>query len=228
MAACDSNYCFTLLDIGSPGRNADSGVFSSSAFGQAIEGNSLRLPNPASPPRSVKDLPFIFVADEAFPLQPHIMRPYPGRQIPENQVIFNYRLSRARRTIENAFGILSARWRVFRRPIIAKTSKVVSVVKAACALHNWLKMADQQKPSESRHYCPLDFSDMEQGDGTTAPGRWRHEANVSDGLAPIIQVGSNNYSATSSSVRDAYCQYFISEVGAVPWQYNHVKRGSAP
>lgn len=60
------------------------------------------------PPMTLSDgkkLNFVFVADEAFPLKEYIMRPYPGRElngIPQR--IYNYRLSRARRVIENAFG----------------------------------------------------------------------------------------------------------------------------
>ena len=39
-----------------------------------------------------------------------MQRPYPGRGISESQRVFNYRLSRARRVIDNAFGILTARY----------------------------------------------------------------------------------------------------------------------
>ena len=41
------------------------------------------------------------------------MKPYPGQKISLNQRVFNYRLSRARRVIENAFGIMYNSWLIF-------------------------------------------------------------------------------------------------------------------
>ena len=78
------------------------------------------------------------MGDEAFPLKSYLMRPYPGKGriiLPYKEQIFNYRLSRARRCIENAFGILVARWRIFRTPIIANIENVESYIKAAFILH---------------------------------------------------------------------------------------------
>ena len=90
-------------------------------------------------------LGFAFVADEAFQLRDHILRPYPGKCTgPDRQkrLVFNYRLCRARRVVENAFGILVSKWRIFRQPIIAKVGTVDAIVKASCVLHNYLRRKD--------------------------------------------------------------------------------------
>ena len=64
-----------------------------------------------------------------FPLQDWLMRPYAGSSlINELRKIFNYRLSRESRVIENTFGILVARWRVLQSTIDATPEKVEKMV----------------------------------------------------------------------------------------------------
>ena len=113
MALVDANYCFTFIDVGNYGSNADGTVFSKSEFGQLFLSHKLDTPGPKAIPNAPQfgNLPHVIVADEAFPLKPNIMRPYPrsknARRLSHPKQIYNYRLSRARPIVENAFGILA-------------------------------------------------------------------------------------------------------------------------
>ena len=78
------------------------------------------------------------VPDDAFPLNEYIMKSFGGKSQARKQRIYNYRLSRARRVVENAFGILSARFRIFRAPITTTVANVQKIILAACVLYNFL------------------------------------------------------------------------------------------
>ena len=73
MAVCDSNYQFTLVDIGDTGRKSDGSVYNNSHLGYAIENNLLHIPGPERFPNSDKRLPFVFIGDDAFGLKTHMM-----------------------------------------------------------------------------------------------------------------------------------------------------------
>ena len=118
LAIVDPYYKFMVVDVGSYGRHSDSAIFENSTFyRQYIEGKTIL---PAKPlPGTNGNVPHVFVGDEGFALQTYLMRPFPKFWITNDsrKKNFNAQLSRARRVVENAFGILAHKWRVFFRPI---------------------------------------------------------------------------------------------------------------
>ena len=92
------------------------------------------------------------------------MKPFSGKGLPHDEEIFNYRLSRCRRTIENSFGILTARWHIFRHPIKAKPKTMDSITKACLCLHNYLRL------TPNAQHVPSGFINCEDSDGNVTPG----------------------------------------------------------
>lgn len=80
------------------------------------------------------------------------LQPYSrDRAIRDNSKIFNYRLCRARRTSENAFGLLPQVFRIFYTPINILTETVDDVVIVSCCLHNMLRDAYITNTGTSYH-----------------------------------------------------------------------------
>ena len=103
----DFNYEFVFVDIGCNGRASDGGVFRSTSLAMGIRNKNLALPSPRPLPDRQVAVPYVIVADDAFPLQENIMKPYPYKSKDRVNRVFNYRLSLARRTVESAFGMLA-------------------------------------------------------------------------------------------------------------------------
>lgn len=85
------------------------------------------------------------------------------------KLIANYRISKARRTIENAFGILATRFCVFHPPIHSRGDTTEAVTKAYVALHNFLIAGRQY----DKNCCPACFVDYEIN-GRQVNEEWRN------------------------------------------------------
>lgn len=215
MGVCDADYNFLYVDIGAYGSLSDGGVFSNSEFGVKLKSNRLPIPQARPLPGSATMCQFYFVGDAAFPLGAHLMKPYSGRMLGIEKSVFNYRLSRARRVIENTFGILAARWRIFHRSITALPSTVDNVIKATVCLHNFVRKASALS---KERYTPPFYTDSENSEG-----QWREEATNSI-FETCPRLSSNNATFNAISQRDALAKYFLTPAGFKRGQIEYVTR----
>eukprot|EP00795_Rhopilema_esculentum_P005709 gene5709-10959_t len=224
LAICDANYCFTLFDLGQYGSNNDSGVLANSQMGRMFEDDALNVPGERKLcGDDQKSLPYFLLGDEIFPLKTWLLRPYPGQNANEEQKVYNYRHSRARRVIENAFGILTARWRIFQKPIRGTVANAEKYTLACLALHNYLRL------TENAYYSPSGFMDSEDKDGNIIPGEWRlqrcNETHFG-GIDELRPVRGSRARTDAIEARDRLKKYLNSDEGSVPWQLQYVQRTS--
>lgn len=153
MALVDARYQFIAVDIGSYGKNSDGGIFHNSNMKNYLETEILHHLEDKPLPGMTMKMPHVIVGDEAFPLKTYLMRPYPGAQCDDiEKQQFNYRLSRARRVVENAFGILSQRFRIYNRRIHLQPEVVDNVILTTCILHNFIGAhSEQLLPKENKN-----------------------------------------------------------------------------
>ncbi|KAI4469788.1 hypothetical protein MML48_1g06842 [Holotrichia oblita] len=141
MAIVGPDYRFISVDIGGFGKNSDGGIFETSNMGRRFERNLMNVPEPKNLPGQNEPCPHVIIGDEAFALKPYLLTPFPYKQnntdaFKEN---YNVRLCKARRVVENAFGILAQKWRIFYRPMETKIDTTILIMKTACILHNFLR-----------------------------------------------------------------------------------------
>ena len=213
LAVADAQYNFVVVDIGAYGSQSDGSVFANSVLGSMVKQRLLPFPkNKELPGTRSCALPYVLVGDEAFPLLPNLMRPFPSDSLTDEKRIYNYRLSRARRVVENSFGILASRFRCFRRSLIMKPSNAVKVVKASVVLHNFLR-------KECSTYSTPQST---VGDGfLTNPER----LNETDNQQMSSLAGYKGRPGGEGRViRQHFLEYFNSEEGSLPWQNQVINR----
>ena len=127
-------------------------------IGKKLQTITLNVPPNTPLVENAVPMPYVIVGDEAFSLKTYLLRQYSKHHQggDERKKIYNYRLSRDRRVVENAFGILASRWRVFHRPLELQPETVDKVVLASCCLHNML-CKERNPPDETELPCPRTF-----------------------------------------------------------------------
>ncbi len=207
LAVVDGDYKFLWVDAGTPGSTCDASVFDDSTLKAACEDGRINFPAAEPLPNDIKDMPYFFVGDDAFSLREWMMKPHSRQGMSHHERIFNYRLSRARRIVENAFGILVNRFRCFTTTMAAQPEQVRQITLACCVLHNLMRI---RYPSQQNAAL-----DKEDEDHNIVPGAWRQQAELHD---LEDERGSNIDTIKAKNQRKVLTQYYNSIVGSVPWQ----------
>jgi len=199
LAMVDANYKFIAIDVGSFGKEGDSGIFLKSNMGQQILNGTFGFPSDCALPGTSIKVPHVVLGDQAFRLHRHILRPFSQKSAKgdSTKTIFNYRLSRARLVTENAFGLLSKVFRIFFQPINLNTTICDDLIIVACCLHNMLRDAYLEK--NGKIFYQYDSEEPPSANMTT------------------LASESGFLSTEGIAVRHIFKNYFVNE-GAVTWQ----------
>ena len=210
MAVANANYEIVYADVGANGRVSDGGVWANCSLNRVFQNETANIPDPRALPNSNQVLPFVLIGDDAFPLRKNLMKPFPHRQQNNEQRVFSYRLSRARRVVENAFGIMANRFGILRTTINLEPKKVEKIIFAIITLHNLLR---KLAPNE---YTPGGTFDSENVvTGEMQPESWR--SSPASSMLPIASSQARNSSDEAKNIRLQYMNYFNND-GAVTWQ----------
>ncbi|KAL5010576.1 hypothetical protein ScPMuIL_012881 [Solemya velum] len=214
MAVVNAKYEFVMVDVGVNGRVSDGGIINSIKFGRRLHDKQLNLPKPeVLVEGDIVSMPYVFVADDAFAMTKNLLKPYSQThcKLNDEKRVFNYRLSRARRVVENAFGILSSRFGVFQRQMFLSPEKAATITLTCCYLHNFLRR-------KSRTYLAGGSADWMDGDRELHERVWRESQTKLTGLLTTTQ---RNSTSRAKLTREASQNYFCTR-GMVPCQLNRI------
>lgn len=174
----DNRLMFWDINVGWPGKVHDARVFANSSLFERGQSNTL-FPRITVRFEGV-DVPVVILGDAAYPLLPWLMKPYPeNEQTTPAQATFNNRLSKARMTVERAFGLLKGRWRCLMKRCDCRIHNINTIISACCVLHN---------------FCQVNGEECEE--------IATEEENLNSECNP------RNTATSSNATRDALCSYF--------------------
>ena len=211
-ALVDCEYRFLWADVEGNGAASDAQIYNASELKNGLEADDIAgWPRPEPLPNDTEDVPYFLIGDDAFALRTYLMKPYSSRRLTREETIFNYRLTMARRVVENSFGILANRFQVLLTTMQHLPETVRLIVKACLLLHNLMRT--RYPVLQNR------LVDRQQPDGAMQPGEWRQGQNLGD----TRQVQApNRASRDGKKQRNLIKHWCNSPAGSVPWQDRQV------
>ena len=102
----------------------------------------------------------------SYPLKTWLLKPYTNRaNLAAAQRVFNYRLSRARMTIESTFRRLKGRWRCLQKRLDVSVDFASTVVTACAIVHNLCEKRHERYMDEEGEE---EHEERDDGDGEEA------------------------------------------------------------
>ena len=124
---CDSERRFCHVNVGHPGSWHDARAFRYTDVARQLELN----------PQALVPEGRHIIADSAYPLSLHLMKPYRDNgHLTVRQRRFNRKLNAARVAIEHAFGILKTKFRRLKCLHMKEVANISAAVTTCCILHN--------------------------------------------------------------------------------------------
>ena len=211
MALVDADYKFIWADVGGVGHQSDAQLYNDSDLKECLEDGTLDLPEAEPLPNDDQDMPYFFLGDDAFALRTNMMKPFSRRGLTEEHRVYNYRISRGRRVVENAFGILANRWQVLMTTMQQSPRVVRTLINTTICLHNLMRL---RYPREQNAVL-----DAEDNQHNLVQGAWRQDANRHE----VENIrGGNRDTLAAKKQRESLRLYFSSDAGSVPWQLDMI------
>ncbi|KAG8234677.1 hypothetical protein J437_LFUL015155 [Ladona fulva] len=117
-------------------KQSDGGTFRTSGMYQMLQDGALKIPKVKCLPLTNKEVPFVFLGDDAYPLLEHVMKPYNNENLLPDEEMYDKRHSGVWKPVECSFGILYSKWRIFSKAIETGETTADNIIKCCCISQN--------------------------------------------------------------------------------------------
>ncbi|XP_061670739.1 uncharacterized protein LOC133498203 [Syngnathoides biaculeatus] len=213
LALMYADYKFFWADVDGKGAVSDAQIYNGSELKECIDDGSIGCP-PAEPlPNNNEDVPYYLIGDDAFALRSNMIKRYLHRGMIDDERGFNYRLSRARCVVENAFCILANSFQVLLTTMSHSPATVRVIVITCLCLHNLMRIRYPRQENIRM--------DREDDNHQVIRGQWRKQHYLEDTINVRGPNVNNREGKRQSNLLKHWCN---SEAGAVPWQLDMIRK----